>query len=225
MLKIYKANYYLKISAKLQLKPLIISAGMMRSGSTLLFNILCEILKTKWSDQISYGWRDDILQLPDGKIYLLKMHNLNCYYRYRAKQSFYTYRDIRVVAISSMRKFNIKPSITWFRENINQYEVAKKYCDKIIRYEDLISQPTNIIQEISEILGISINPDDIRKKTSSLQAPETNSEVYSRKTLIHKDHFTNTKDDEWRSLLPEKIIEEVNQEFSWWFEECGYPTM
>jgi hypothetical protein len=223
MLKPSKIKYWLEISAKLKTKPLIISAGMMRSGSTLLFNILHEILKLKYSDKISYGWKDEILKLPKGNVYLLKMHTLNRYYRHRAKKSFYTYRDIRVAAISAMKKFEITPSIKWFDQSINQYLIAKKYCDKIIRYEDLISEPINIIREISETLGIFTDPEDIVKKTYNLQPPEKIGETYSRETLLHKGHFTNTKNDEWRSLLPEKLKEDVNREFSWWFEECGYP--
>ena len=130
-----------KLSAKLGTKPLIVSAGMPRSGSTLLFNILREILSIRWPDQVSAGWHGDIFELPEGSIYLVKTHNLDQYYRFRAEHIFYSYRDVRVAAISSMKKFNVNPSICKIRNDIKEYLVAKKFSDHIIKYEDLVSKP------------------------------------------------------------------------------------
>lgn len=111
MSKTSTLKYWLKLSLKLKNKPLILSAGMPRSGSTLLFNILRVILSERWSDQLSAGWEGYILQLPEGKAYLVKTHNINRFYKFRAKHAFYTYRDVRVAAVSNMRKFNLTPTV------------------------------------------------------------------------------------------------------------------
>lgn len=223
MIRLSTIKYWLRLSIKLKNKPLIVSAGMPRSGSTLLYNILREILSERWPECLSSGWESDIFQLPEGKAYLVKTHHIDGYYRFRAKHAFYTFRDIRVAAISSMRKFNKLPTIKEFRKQIGEYAIAKKLCDNIIKYEDLLSQPRDIIQQISQTLGVAVSADQIVEKTFNLQPDENISEAYSEKTLLHKGHFTNTKNDEWRSLLPETLKKEVNTEFSWWFKECGYP--
>lgn len=211
-----------KISLKLSTKPLILSAGMPRSGSTLLFNILREISLQKWPD-LSYGWEGDILELSKGTAYLVKVHRINRYYRLRTQYSFYTYRDVRVTAVSSMRKFGVEPNIDNFRSNINEYMIAKRHCNLILKYENLISNPISGIEKIAEKLGVKIDQQVVFENTFFLKAPVNISNSYSKETLLHKEHFTHTKDDDWRTVLSKELQEEVNSEFSWWFNECGYP--
>jgi len=213
----------LKVSLKLSTKPLIISAGMPRSGSTLLFNILREILQLEYQDNLSSGWDGDITQLPKGSAYLVKTHHFNRFYRLRAQHSFYTYRDVRVAAISYMRKFNREPSMDWISDKIKQYMIAKNACDAVFRYEDLIAKPIHPIRKISQILNVTIDPHAIVAATFNLPLPTDNCILYSKKTLLHKDHFTHTKDEEWRHVFSKELQERVNEEFNWWFKECDYP--
>jgi len=113
-------------SAKLSTKPLIVSAGMPRSGSTLLFNILREILVIKWKTRLSSGWEGDFISIPKGSAYLIKTHTLSHFYRWRARYCFYTYRDVRVAAVSVLRKFGQQITLESIRSMIRQYEIAKK---------------------------------------------------------------------------------------------------
>jgi len=223
MAKLSKLLYWMRIGVKLGNRPLILSAGMPRSGSTLLFNVLREILSAKWGDQLSTGWDADILKLSRGKAYLVKVHNIDRFYRNRSQFMFYTFRDIRVTAVSEMKMFNNEPSIENFQARINQYLVAKKYCDLIFKYEDVLQIPENFVQSISNTLGIKVDVDAITQKTFKLKPQENIDGEYAKDTLLHKKHFTNTKDDEWRSLFSEDLKKEVNSRFSWWFQECGYP--
>jgi len=59
------------LAVKFSNKPLIISAGMPRSGSTLLFNILRDIMLRRW-EGLSSGWSGDIENLDKGSAYLIK---------------------------------------------------------------------------------------------------------------------------------------------------------
>ena len=214
-----------KFDEKLKNSSLIISAGMPRSGSTLLFNILREILSSKWPGQVSAGWISDLLELPERNIYLVKVHNFSPYFRTRANHAFYTYRDVRVAQVSRSKKFNHTPSIKSIRSDLNQYLVAKKFCDQVIKYEDLISNPKHFVQTIARLIGITVDPKDIVNKAFYLQPPETQETKggYSRQTLLHKNHFTYTKNHEWRSFFTKRLQRDINNEFSWWFKECGYP--
>lgn len=102
--------------------------------------------------------------------------------------------------------------------------VASQFCDQMIKYEDFVSKPSLSVQKIAEALGISVDSEEIIEKTFNLSPPKEISGIYSKETLLHKGHFTNTKDDEWRSLLSDELKENINEEFSWWFEKCGYST-
>ena len=217
----HKAGLTLKYSNK----PLIVSAGMPRSGSTLLFNLLKNILLVKYPDRLSYGWIGDVKNLAKGDAYLIKTHGLDSYYCLRSQFKFYTYRDVRVAAVSAIRKFDIEPNIETVRGHIEQYNVAKENCDMIIKYEDLIANPLKYTKHITETLGITADQQELVDRCFNLQPPKekTDGNSYSRETLLHKEHFTHTKDDEWRSVLPKELQKQINTEFAWWFEECGYP--
>ena len=205
--------------------PLIVSAGMPRSGSTLLFNILKNTLLIKYSDKLSCGWIGDLGKLPKGDAYLIKMHGLSKYYCFRSQFMFYTYRDVRVSIVSEMRKFNREPNIDSVRGRIEQYIIAKQRCDMLIQYEDLITNPSKYTRKIAEKMGIIANHQELVESSFYLHPPNVSldGKGYSMETLLHKEHFTNTKDDEWRSVLTKEFQEEINAEFAWWFEECGYP--
>lgn len=212
------------VSLKLSTRPLAVSAGMPRSGSTLLFNMLRAILAVRWKEDLSCGWESDLLSLPKGKMYLIKTHNLNRFYFYRLRASylFYSYRDIRTAAVSRLKKFNREITIDYIRDQISEYKTARKACDLCVKYEELIDKPDFYIQELARILGIEVDLARIRSKSVDL-CPLTTEGGYSKATLLHKGHFTNTGDNEWQSVIPLDLQDKIHEEFSWWFSECGYP--
>lgn len=89
-----------------------------------------------------------------------------------------------------------------FRYKIHQYKIAKGHCRRIYKYETLIEQPIPIIQEILDILQIEADPKDIVSKTLNLSPPAPETRKISQETMLHSGHFTNTREDEWRTLLP-----------------------
>lgn len=209
-------------SAKLSTKPLIVSAGMRRSGSTLLFNMLREILVTKWKTRLSSGWEGDFASLPNGSVYLIKTHNLSRFLRWRARYCFFTYRDVRVAVVSDLRRFDRQITLESIRFMIRQYEIAKKTCKLIIKYEELIRDHVSFIHELSRILDIKVDSESIYHKTIELKPPHSGT-GYSSVTLLHEGHLTHTKDHEWRQIIPSELQLKISEELSWWFSECGYP--
>lgn len=195
---------------------------MPRSGSTLLFNILREILATKWHGDLTSGWIDDLPDLPDGKAYLIKIHNLSKFTELRAQHIFYTYRDVRTATISAQRKFGRQPSINRIRNQISEYSKAKRVASLCIKYEELIRDTRHYIVVIADRLEIDIDPDKILTAVTTVKPPSAGA-TYSRSTLLHPDHFTNTEPEDWRTVLSHDLQSQINQEFDWWFRECGYP--
>lgn len=208
---------------KLSWRPLVVSAGMPRSGSTLLFNLLREILTVKWQSGLSYGWRDDLLTLPRGTAYLIKTHDLSWKWRWRAAYSFYTYRDVRVAAVSALRKFDREITLGSVRDAIGGYEIAKHACNLCIKYEELIRAPERFARELARILRIEVDANRICSAVLSL-APPTDVGTYSKVTQLHAGHCTHTDADDWRTIIPPNLQRRISSEFAWWFSECGYPV-
>lgn len=178
----------------------------------------------KWKDSLSSGWYNDLMEMPQGDAFLLKTHKITKYDCWRAQYIFYTYRDVRVAAVSSLYKFNQPITIESIENKIREYQIAKKVCHSLIKYEDLLENANSYIESLAQVLEIEINSEDIHKKAFELQSPSTlASNSYSKTTLLHKNHFTYTEDDSWRKIIPEELKVKINNEFSWWFRECGYP--
>ncbi|MCB0508971.1 MAG: hypothetical protein KDD21_11800 [Bacteroidetes bacterium] len=95
------------------------SAGMIRSGSTLLYNILRIILQMKYNGNISCGWIDDYDKLEKNRRYLIKTHSINRKLVFGAEHIFYTYRDIRECLLSFKIRFGTEPTKALCDSQIN----------------------------------------------------------------------------------------------------------
>ena len=229
MKKLTGYNYkYLKKNAqwffKLGFAPLIVSAGMHRSGSTLLFNILREILAFKYEKQLSCGWYGEFQKIPKGKAYLVKAHSLTFLLNQRSEYIFYSYRDVRTAAVSANKVFNVPINIQEIRNSITEYQVAKKNANLIIKYEKLVNNTIDVISEICKITDIKCEIHNIYMKCMNIDKPKGSfMSGYVNETLYHPGHITNTSNDEWRGKMSNELQKQISDEFGWWFNECGYP--
>jgi hypothetical protein len=225
----YNYNYHKKNVQwlyKVGFSPLILSAGMHRSGSTLLFNILKEILSLKYKTNLSSGWYGDFDKIPKGNAYLIKVHSLTKLLRFRSKYVFYTYRDVRTAAVSANKVFNITINIEEIRSSIKEYQTAKKTADLIIKYENLVNNAPDVIDKMCKILHIECDARNIYSNCLNSKIPSGSFlSGYSNDSLYHAGHITNTSDEEWRFKIPHNLQKQISEEFEWWFNECGYsPT-
>lgn len=204
------------------LNKLIYSAGMPRSGSTLLYNIIRLILSSKYSDKLSHGWIEEVNEIPKGEVYLIKTHHLNRMMTWRAFKTFYTFRDIRDVLVSRQKMFKKEPSIEIVRFYIQQDQIAKKYADKVFSYDLLTNETIKVTNEISESLQISVKSDQILKLLPNPASVSTLKSGHSKQTLLHKNHVTGTKKLEWKDVLSDNLIRQIHNEYDWWFLENGY---
>ncbi len=210
---------FMRTMAKFRWSPLYLSAGMRRSGSTLLFNILRELLTIKYGAGLTSGWIDDLKHLPTGTAYLIKTHHLDSL-RFRASAIFYTFRDIRVALVSDARRFDERPSLARVDEWIGQYTLAKRHATLCLKYEDLVTAPVEAVSSIAGALAIDAEPEAIWALASDLESPAAGS--YSKTTLLHPQHRTMTDDHDWREVLDPALIRQMNEKYHWWFRECGY---
>lgn len=208
---------------KLKARPFVVSAGMPRSGSTLLFNMLREIMEARWGTDLRSCWQAELASIASGRAYLVKTHLLYGFYRWRANHSFYSYRDIRTAAVSRIKKKRQVLDIHFFRKHIAQYELAKRHCNLCFSYEDLTESKDATVAQLASKLGIAVEPEKILSRLDALTLPEEGVR-YCQRTLLHPNHITNTGAEEWREVLPASLQREIHEEFGWWFKECGYPT-
>jgi|688.fasta_scaffold283559_2 hypothetical protein len=223
----YNYNYHKKNVQwlyKVGFSPLILSAGMHRSGSTLLFNILKEILSLKYKTNLSSGWYGDFDKIQKGNAYLIKVHALTILLRLRSKYIFYTYRDVRTAAVSANKVLNVPISIEEIRNGIKEYIKAKKIANLTIQYEKIIGNTLDVIHDILNLLSIKADADLIYNKCMNVKMPSGSFAAgHMDETLYHPGHITNTTDEEWRAKIPLSLQKEITHEFAWWFKECGYP--
>lgn len=201
-------------------KFLVVSAGMPRSGSTLLFNILREILSTIPEKILASGFGDDVLKTP-ADIYLVKTHDITPLEAQKASRIFFSYRDVRTVAVSTKRMFDIPITFECVQENIHRYLNAREQMAHFIEYEKLISNPVSAIGKISFNLGIHVDEKEIAARVMAI-TPVQNLLPYDPITLLYPNHFTNSSISDWVKMAPHDVQQRVNTEFSWWFEMCGY---
>ena len=213
-----------KLNALIKLNPIVISSGMPRSGSTLLFNILRELLSYKWGcENFSSFWIYDINFKNRSSKFLIKTHTMNRAFGIRAYKNFYCYRDIRTVLVSSSKFFNRPPSMQFVDKLIKIYRAAMYNCDAVYSYEQLVEDPREVIRKSANILNIDLSStylNNIVQETSSLKS--SGGSHYSAKTLMHKNHCTNTQEEEWKNFLDKKLLEDIYKKYDWWFEETGY---
>ncbi len=207
---------------KVGTRPLLLSAGMPRSGSTLLFNIVREVAIGSWPG-LSSGWYGDLGEMPKGEAYLVKVHALTRLLRWRMSYGFYSFRDIRTAALSAWRRFELPITTEEMRVWVEEYKKAKHLCDSVFRYEDLVASPARCAEQIASAMNLHIDGQEIAQKVIALGKSETEGDEYTKETLFYPGHGTGTGENEWRTHLPSSLQREINREFRWWFEECGYP--
>lgn len=198
------------------------SGGMPRSGSTLLFNILRLCLKEVARGGLAAGWIEDLLSLPPGKIYLVKTHQFDKFLLWRAKHVFYSYRDVRDALVSGQRKFSIVPSVSLCREYINEYLLARKYADLMLKFEYFTANTEESVAEVVRVLGVNVDVSLIVSQLPSVGVATGKVDGYDKETLLHNGHSTGTQSGSWRENLPVVLQRQINDEFAWWFEENGY---
>lgn len=207
----------------LGMSRLVVSAGMPRSGSTLLFNVVRQCLEYKYGDSVVSGWINDIHNISKGSIYLLKVHDIDRMLYYRSIFYFYSFRDVRDALVSANRKFGQEPTIEMCRYYVKGYKRAKRYANSMFKYEEFTVDIDRAVTQIKNILEVDVSNVDIITGLPDVGSNDRSGEVvYDRKTLMHGSHGTSTKTGDWRTSLSEPLLAEISNEFEWWFKENNY---
>lgn len=225
--------------------------GMIRSGSTLQYNIVAEIIELKNIGQ-RLGWLEykDFINdnKKDSKISIFKNHTLlneiEEFLFLNKGICFYTYRDIRDVCVSFMKKEN-----KTFQEVFNSrilhnaieefYKIKNTRINKYVQsYETMFNDTKNEIKNIADFLDITLSSEEINEIYQSVSIDkqkeniqlykkeknyiESNNLKYNSHTLIHLNHIDDGMINKYKNILSDEELMLLEKEFSEWLEKQNY---
>ncbi len=209
-------------------KRIILSNGMLRSGSTWLYNAMRIILeKNIPEDKLAVGWMGYLKEEDYKETTLLKIHSHKRFIRFFANQTFYSYRDIRDVIASRRRIWGTGVSARFVKHLMKQARHLESRAVYVMRYEDMIvdDNKMGILQEIEKALGYTgTDLQSVLDELNGLTCPKTlpAGQAHDNKTLLHENHITNGRAMSFEEdLTPDeiKLIQDVDPE---WFTSRGY---
>ena len=229
-------------------------AGMIRSGSTLQFQLTAAIV-----EQAGIGRRlpyvpesdfDHIIQENNvpSEFRVLKVHIHTPAFAKECNENgarvVYSYRDIRDVAVSAMRKFDMSfgqlMEAKWLEQAIaDYYSWTKCPLTCVGRYEDFVGDISREAENINRFLGIPLPLHDINRLAEKFSVAQqrvqiqkireqNDSPILAREIvfdpveLLHHNHIYQGKVGGWREILSDSEKAILTKNFSAWLEENGY---
>ena len=208
----------------------IVVCGIPRSGSTLLFNILREMIRIDLDKLDGYFETDkeyEQLLKSEKSYYIKKTHNLSWILLNRIKRKestgFFTHRDIRDIVVSMMQKGWIKDFNKFIRFQLTVIiNIALIYASvknmHIYSYDELINNKMKVIKDLQTILNINLDKDSIFEIIKRTSIEETKKAIerlpknqeYDPTSHLHKAHIKNGKIGKWNEELTDSQIKMIN---------------
>lgn len=221
----------------------IIVCGMQRSGSTLLFNIIIEILKEKDNDVDTF-FDEEIkyknLLANERSSIVKKNHTYLTLVANRIKEGksigFFTHRDIRDVIVSSIQKGWLNNIDEWISNLRIKYMInnsilyAKTPNMHIFSYEQLMNSKIEVILEVAKILEVPLTEDAIERIENNTSIKRTKKKLQSIPEgvklefadQLHKNHIADGQSGKWRMHLSKEEANRLTDYCSEYLHYFGY---
>jgi len=155
---------------------LIVVAGMKRSGTTWIFNVVRLAMP-------GYLICRDYHNVPAGDV-ILKTHWWTPALRGRARLVFSSWRDPEEVRESLIRFTGEEPPMSKLLKHYRRWDEEANFR---MDYRDLIGDPVGVVAEILDVLGSDRNPGAVAAEVAALEPPVSGVDPT---TLYHAGHFT-----------------------------------
>lgn len=223
----------------------VVCCGMIRSGSTLQYNLVHDLLAAAGKVR-PLGYLTPGGPVPDlmggQEIALCKLHHFDPNIAKLLEEGhgagFYCFRDLRDVAVSSMRKFNLSFQRLWEErwlqgavENGERWlSVPHVYS---ATYVSLVRELKNETQRIAEWLSLEVPETTIievaqrnsfaaiKERVARLSPSERL--VYDPASLFHPSNLHEGKIGGWKEVLTDAQVELIENSFEDWLNVRGYP--
>jgi len=236
---------------------LALCCGMIRSASTLQYQVVSELVERNGLGQRA-GFADPqtvsrILKQADATpgLTVVKVHEILPQLESRIAQggirAFYTFRDLRAVAVSVMRRWGIPFTQVIAR---NGWLDAAVTCSNhwlsmpgvcVSRYEDMLLElPAEIGRwagaldlsitdtqagELAEQFAIDAQKERLRKMSAwQSTAPGAPDGYFDADSPLHPEHIDDGSLDAWKEKLERWQVRQIESRFSSWLRDHGYPV-
>lgn len=206
---------------------LILTSGIVRSGSTWLYNATRFILQTTQAN-VYACWIDDfsLADAANAEIVIVKLHSPDDAVAARAEKIVTSYRDLRDIAVSAR-------SMGWHHstEKLLEVALAARYCDDywsaraqlVAPYERIVAEPAALLSQLAATLGSPLSQNEIDRIASALSGMrEPDATTYDRTTLLHPGHRNDGRPGRWRDELEPDIVAGIEEQSRDWLVARGY---
>lgn len=202
----------------------IICAGIPRSGSTRLYNILRLGLEQNFPlEEINSQWINSFV--PGDHHNILKIHDFKKRWLDWGDFVFTTRRDLRYIAASAV---DLMPRGTYkttgcilqmCKEILDMYETWDEHTDYELVYEDFHNNKEKVVRTIFGILGLSV---DINKLLCDLEMIRNSEKEFNNTTLMHFKHISENTNKHYSKRLTQEQYEAINSTYRDWLDSKDY---
>ncbi|RMG92887.1 MAG: hypothetical protein D6703_00940 [Zetaproteobacteria bacterium] len=204
----------------------ILCAGIPRSGSTWMYNII-RLMLLRSGAEVYGAWIEDYQPETQADWHVVKVHEpLDESWLEKAELIFCSHRDLRDIAVSSIR-------MGWAKENeevlfllekiVNMHHFWSSHAAFELHYEDLLDDPARVASAIAGVLGMTLDGDAIRQLCQKVDALNNNGKAeHDPVTLLHPDHRQSGRYGRYRTELPASLTQQIELQFGPWLIEHGY---
>jgi hypothetical protein len=238
----------------MQKRGLILCCGMIRSASTVQYQVVVDLVSRNGLGQ-SIGFADrqsvsEVLQKLQRVVGLAvaKTHEVFPEFDALIQQDMvsllYTFRDLRAVALSVMRKWEIPFAHVIGRngwldtavESSIHWLSVPGVC--VSRYEDIVLSLPAEVTKWAGVLGLNITcaqaeelaakyciqaqQDRIRKMRIQTGEVSESTRYIDPESLLHHNHIIDGSLDGWKAGLEKWQIRQIESRFSKWLLDHGY---
>lgn len=214
-------------------KPrLYVCAGMHRSGSTWLYNVVR--LALMGLGEYVYATTAEPVGMYDPeypvKQHVVKTHTFRQDLVKNATRVFTSRRDLRDVAASMVRLGNIEnevlPVLKFLHWELRLYLQWSSFSKYESVYEDMVQDKLLAVRSLLYKLGMALNMEansnEIHAQVQALRAPPKEAKMYDPTTLLTPGHFTDGRVGSYKDTLSPEVVRAIEEEFGDWLQEKGY---
>jgi hypothetical protein len=227
-----------------------VCCGMLRSGSTLQYQIATELVERKGLGKgggfLTTAESEKSLARRDTcELLVVKVHDwtasLHALLTRGEAAGVYSIRDLRDVAASIVQKFDASTEalfVDWLPRIARNDALWRKAPNVLItRYEDFIVDISQLIILIARLLGVPLSANEtvelanelsIENQKARMKNPTVPVSIgaytFDQKTLLHTNHILDGRVGRWNEVLEPNVIAEINVRYSAWLGENGYST-
>jgi hypothetical protein len=211
-------------------KKVVVSAGMMRSGSTWLFNALRLLLQAADEPVYAFWINDWQPREARGARYLLvKLHEANERLGDAPWRCYTCHRDLRDVAVS-LRDMGLAEDgddqLRAVREARDGYDFWARRANLDIAYQSIVDDAPGVLTSLAADLGIDVSHEDLVSIAASLSSMEAGAipaeAPYDPLTLLHSEHRFDGRPGRYLDSLDPQTEKAIVDAHGDWLTSHGY---